>query len=176
MVPTKGFPYLIRAAQLLKKRGRSFELRFIGDGPERRELRALVSALGLDGNVRFLGARPNAEVFHELIGAQVLVVPSARTPDGDMDGLPNVVLEAMSMARPVVGSRLSGIPEAVTHGETGLLAEPENPAELARQIEILFDDPGLARRLGRQARERVPATFDVNQNVHQVIRHIARAK
>lgn len=173
MVPTKGFPHLVEAAQLLKARGLSFELRFLGDGPAKPKLEALVRALGLKEQVSFLGARLNGEVFREIAAARAVVVPSVRAPDGDMDGLPNVVLEAMSMARPVVGSRLSGIPEAVIPGKTGFLAEPGNAADLARHIDVLLKDVALARRLGRQGWERAQTGFDVRKNIRQVIRHIA---
>jgi colanic acid/amylovoran biosynthesis glycosyltransferase len=173
MVPSKGFLYLVRAAHLLKRRGLSFELRFIGDGPLQSKLRAQVTALGLEERVSFLGARPNEEVFAEIAGARVVVAPSVMAPDGDMDGLPNVVLEAMSMARPVVGSRLSGIPEAVAPGETGFLAEPGSAADLAEHIGVLLNDVALARRLGQHGYERVQAEFDSRKNIRQVIRHIA---
>lgn len=175
IVAKKGFDHLVEAASMLQQAGRSFEIRFIGEGPGRPGLEALVRKLGLRQHVTFLGAQPNAEVFHQMAAARVIAVPSVVTSKGDMDGLPNVVLEAMSMARPVVGSRVSGIPEVVLPGETGLLAKPGNARDLAAQLGVLLEDPLVAQTLGRNAQERIRHEFDVRQNVRQVIRHITES-
>jgi len=172
MVAKKGFPHLVRAAELLKEEGHRFELRFLGEGPDRSALEALAQRLGLQQEVVFLGARSNAEVFREIAAARVVAVPSVITPEGDMDGLPNVILEAMSMARPVVGSRLSGISEVVSPGETGFLAEPGDARELAAHLGALLEDAALAQTLGHNARNLIVQDFDVRKNVRQVIRYI----
>jgi len=173
MVATKGFPHLVQAAGLLKQQGHRFELRFLGEGPDRRDLESLVRQLGVEAEVTFLGAQPIAEVFRQMAVARVIAVPSVVTPEGDMDGLPNVTLEAMSMARPVVGSRVSGIPEIVLPGETGFLADPGNARELASHIGVLLEDRLLAEKLGRSAQGLILKEFDVRENVEGVVRHIA---
>jgi glycosyltransferase involved in cell wall biosynthesis len=168
-VAKKGFAYLLDAAGILKREGRHFEVRFIGDGPDRAALESQVNRLGIRNEVRFLGVRPNAEVFDQIDAARVVAVPSVVTDEGDMDGLPNVVLEALGMSRPVVGSRVSAIPEVLVEGETGFLVAPGDANELAAKLGLLLDDPTLAARLGRQGRMRIVRDFDVKKNVRTVI-------
>lgn len=168
-VAKKGFAYLLDAAGILKREGRHFEVRFIGDGPDRAALESQVNRLGIRNEVRFLGVRPNAEVFDQIDAARVVAVPSVVTDEGDMDGLPNVVLEALGMSRPVVGSRVSAIPEVLVDGETGFLVAPGDANELAAKLGLLLDDPTLAARLGRQGRMRIVRDFDVKKNVRMVI-------
>jgi glycosyltransferase involved in cell wall biosynthesis len=169
LVAKKGFSHLIDAASALEKSGRRFELRLIGDGPERRALKAQVARLGLAREVRFLGTQPNSAVFAQLAEARVVAVPSVVTEDGDMDGLPNVVLEALSLGRPVVGSDVSGIPELIVHGETGFLVEPENPLELCEKLSLVLDDAALAAELGSRGRLRIFQDFDVKKNVQRMV-------
>ena len=175
IVATKGFPHLLEAASLLKKAGYHFELRLVGDGPDRRDLESMVHQLGLRDEVRFVGAQPNTEVFRHIGAARVIVVPSVVTSEGDMDGLPNVTLEAMSMGRPVVGSRVSGIPEVVIPGETGFLTEPGNAEELSEKLGLLLENATLAEELGQHGRRLIYEEFDVRQNVRSVIRHVTDA-
>jgi glycosyltransferase involved in cell wall biosynthesis len=174
-VAKKGFAHLLDAAATLKREGRRFEVRFIGDGPGRAALEAQVDRLAIRNEVSFLGVRPNAEVFAEIDAARVVAVPSVVTDEGDMDGLPNVVLEALGMGRPVVGSRMSAIPEVLVDGETGYLVEPGDESDLAAKLSLVLDDPSLAARLGRQGRMRILRDFDVKKNVRTVVDTIARA-
>lgn len=176
LIEKKGFPHLVRAAGRLKTAGHRFELRFLGDGPGRAALESLARELDLRDEVTFLGARPNVEVFQQMASARVIAAPSIVTPEGDMDGLPNVILEAMSMARPVVGSRISGISEVVIPGETGFLSDPGDAEQLAAKLGVLLEDLALAQALGRNARALVVEQFDVRRNVHHVIRHLALSR
>jgi len=146
------------------------------DGPGRAALESLARELDLRDEVTFLGARPNVEVFQQMASARVIAAPSIVTPEGDMDGLPNVILEAMSMARPVVGSRISGISEVVIPGETGFLSDPGDAEQLAAKLGVLLEDLALAQALGRNARALVVEQFDVRRNVHHVIRHLALSR
>jgi glycosyltransferase involved in cell wall biosynthesis len=122
--------------------------------------------------VKFLGAQPNAKVFVQIESARVLAIPSVMTTEGDMDGLPNVALEALSMGRPVVGSRISGIPELIVPGENGFLVEPGNAADLCEKLGFVLDDATLAAELGRRGRLRIQEDFDVKKNVRKVIEAI----
>lgn len=169
LIAKKGFACLVDAASILQRSGRIFELRFIGDGPERQALQSQVTRLGLKGLVHFVGDQPNAAVFAQMAAARVVAAPSVVTAQGDMDGLPNVVLEAMSMGRPVVGSRVSGIPEVVIPGETGFLVEPGDAADLSDKLGLVLDDSKLAAELGHRGRERVLRDFDIKRNVRKVI-------
>lgn len=175
LIPKKGFSHLLRAAAILKQSGQAFEVRLIGEGPERGELEELVRELGLEDEVRFLGAQPNREVFRQIAASRLLVVPSVVTADGDMDGIPNVALEAMSLGRPVVGSQISGIPEVLVPSETGFLTEPGDEAQLARHLGTLLRDAALAQEIGARARALIFERFDLRANVRRVIDHVAAA-
>jgi len=174
-VAKKGFLNLIRAAGLLKEKGLVFEVRFIGEGPDRSLLEAEVERLRLGDEVSFLGGKLISEVYREMAGARALAAPSVVSATGDRDGLPNVILESMGMGRPVVGSDVSAIPEMVIPGETGFLAEPGNPENLAEHLRTLIEDHDLARTLGERGREIVYERFDVDRNVRELIALIAAA-
>jgi glycosyltransferase involved in cell wall biosynthesis len=121
-----------------------------GDGPERDALRRLAAPLG---DVEFAGWLPNEDLRRRMRGALAVCVPSLAASDGDAEGLPNVVLEAMAEGVPVVGSHHAGIPEAVAHEETGLLVPPGDPEALAAALRRLIRDPDLRRSLAKRARE-----------------------
>jgi len=165
LIPKKGFDVLIDALARLEASGADFELVFVGDGPERPRLEALVAQHGLQARVTLRGALPNAEVWRLLRESHALVAPSIRDKDGDIDGIPNVTLEAMATGRPVVGTRLSGIPEVVRDGETGYLADPGDPLQLFEAMRRLGDDLDHAREMGLQARALIEASFDVAVNM-----------
>jgi glycosyltransferase involved in cell wall biosynthesis len=160
LVEKKGHDTLIRAAALLRDRGVPFTLRIAGDGIEWPRLQRLIHALALGDRVTFLGPLTPAEVRAEYASASVFALACRTLANGDRDGLPNVVLEAMSHGLPVVSTRQSGIAEAVEHGSTGLVAEPEDPGSLADALELVLTGDGLSERLGAAARVSVRARFD----------------
>jgi glycosyltransferase involved in cell wall biosynthesis len=160
LVEKKGHDTLIRAAAILRDRGVPFTLRIAGDGLEWPRLQRLVHSLSLGDRVIFLGPLTPAEVRAEYASASVFALACRTLANGDRDGLPNVVLEAMTHGLPVVSTRQSGIAEAVEHGSTGLVAEPEDPGALAAALECVLTDAGLAERLGTAARAAVRARFD----------------
>lgn len=155
LVPKKGFACLVDALNLLRSRGASFRCLVIGDGPERARLEARASACGLAQHVEFAGAQPNAEVERRLAEASIFALPCTIARDGDRDGLPHSIMEAMAAGVPVVTTRLAGIPELVVHERTGLLVDPDAPDQLADAIGRLLSDPDEARRLADAARIRV---------------------
>ena len=164
LVPKKGFGLLLSALAVLKQGGVNAELDLIGEGPERKILEGESKRLGLAEAVHFRGAMPNAEVLTLLSRSEALVMPSQRAGDGNIDGIPNVILEAMGLGRPVVGSNFSGIPEAVTDGETGWLFPPGDVEALATCLRELFSDPCEAARRGAAAAADVRKRFDVRIN------------
>ena len=164
LVPKKGFAFLLRALASLKEAGFPVRLRLVGEGPLEAELRRTAEELGISELVEFAGALPNAETLRVVNESQLLVAPSIRDRQGNIDGIPNVTLEAMALGRPVVGTRLSGIPEVVNDA-TGALVEPEDADGLAKAIRSLLEDrEGLLRR-GAAAREFVLARFDIHENI-----------
>lgn len=158
LVPKKGYPVLLDAVAELARRQVDVECRIVGGGDLRDSLAARVAALGLGDIVTFLGSRTQTGVLDEYREADVFVQASVITDDGDRDGIPNSVLEAMACGLPVVATEVAGIPEVVHDGETGLLVRPE-PGLLADALQSLAEDPRLRARLGDDARRLVVARY-----------------
>lgn len=161
LVEKKGTADLIRAFAAVLEMHPESVLRIIGSGPLDANLRELAEVLKVGSSVRFLGALTSKEVLREIDGAAVLVAPSVTASTGDKEGLPQVILEAGALARPVVATRHSGIPEAIEHGKTGLLVPEHSPDQLASGISELLSDPPRAANLGLAARRKVVSQFDV---------------
>ena len=160
----KGQTYLIEACRLLRERGIEFLCHFIGDGPDREMLAEQARQADLVAQVRFHGRLTQAEIAGLLQGADVVATPSVPTSDGRREGIPVVLMEAMGSGVPVVASDLSGIPELVIDGQTGLLVAPRDARGLAEALARLYSDPALRQRLGRAGREKVVTEFDLHKN------------
>jgi glycosyltransferase involved in cell wall biosynthesis/tRNA A-37 threonylcarbamoyl transferase component Bud32 len=167
--PYKGLPVLIDACARLASAGVDFRCEIIGDGPQRRQLEELIGMKMLNERVRLLGNLPQHEVAERMRGTTVLVLPSVVAPDGQMEGIPVALMEAMAAQRPVVASALSGIPELVDHERTGLLVEPGNAAALAEAIRQILADRDRAAEMGRRGRERVREQFVLSSTVAQLL-------
>jgi colanic acid/amylovoran biosynthesis glycosyltransferase len=165
----KGLTYLLDACHMLADRGTHLDVEIVGDGPLRAALEAQVHDLDLAGQVRFLGSLPHDEVVARYAEATLFVLPSVTATDGDRDGIPNVILEAMAMGLPVVSTRHSGIPEAVVDGETGLLVPPGDAGALAGALASLILDPDRCLRMGVAGRRRVADQFDLEANVGSLL-------
>lgn len=174
LVEKKGFAVLVDACALLRDRGMDFDCRIIGDGPLQGALQAQIDALDLAGRVTLAGPMPQEQLAAELGTAAIAVLPCVITPDGDRDGLPTVLLEAMGKAIPVVTTTVTGGPEIVAEGETGLLCDPGDPVGLADALETLLRDPHRARAMGRAGRLRAERLFDLTTNVAQLTGHFSR--
>ena len=165
LVEKKGFPILLRAAAMLRREGIDFRLRIIGTGPDEPDLRRLASGLALEECVQFDGPVPHEELLPLFRTADLFVLASIVASDGDRDGLPNVLLEALALGVPVVSTRVSAIPELIEHEETGLLVNPGDPGGLAEQMERLLFDEQLRAKVIEQGRREVVTRFDVKENV-----------
>ena len=126
----KGFQFLIDALRLLDKRHGNFFCTIIGDGPLRGDLQQQIERCGLAAKVKLAGSKKSEEILDAFRHADVFALACATDPTEIHDGIPVVFMEAMASGLPVIGTRLSGIPELVRHMETGLLAEPENAEDL----------------------------------------------
>lgn len=160
LVEKKGLDDLLAALALLPHDLRRTNLTVIGQGPLLKEMRAHAEFLGL--SVDFRGALPHSEVLDAIASASVVVVPSRQASGGDVEGLPTVVMEAMSRGVPVVGTRHSGIPEAVRHGYEGLLSDEGDIEGLAANLKRLLQDAGDLDSMGRSARARAADMFDIS--------------
>ncbi len=164
LVDKKGFKDLIDACAVLSQRGRDYRCEIIGHGVLHAQLAEQVSRLGLGDRVRLLGALPRGAVNERVRRAALLAAPCVISELGNRVGLPTVLLEAMALGSPCVSTTVTGIPEVVRDGETGLIAEQNNPASLANAIERLLDDSALGVRLATNARRLIEAEFDIHRN------------
>jgi glycosyltransferase involved in cell wall biosynthesis len=152
LVPKKGFDVLIRACGELQRRGIAFELVILGGGDLHDELLVLAAEQGISDRISLLGSRPQRDVIEQLAAAEIFALSPVVLPDGDRDGIPNVLLEAMAAGVPVVATTVSGIPEVITDGETGRLVPQRRPDLLADALAELLTDPAARTRLGEAGR------------------------
>jgi colanic acid/amylovoran biosynthesis glycosyltransferase len=157
-VEKKGTTYLIEAVRRLEAEGRDVRLLLVGAGPLEDALRRSAASLK---NVEFRGWMPNNELRRWMRGALALCVPSVHASDGDAEGLPTVVVEAMAAGTPVIGSHHAGIGEAVEDEHTGFLVPEQDPDALAAALRRLLDNPALRRQLGANARSAATENFDM---------------
>lgn len=161
LVRKKGLDTFVDACALLGARGVDFEAVIAGEsGDHEEEVRARVAASGLEDRVDFLGPLTQAGLFEEYQRATVFALPCRVLEDGDRDGIPNVLMEAMACRLPVVTTGVSGITELVRDGENGLIVEPDRPADLADTLHRLIKDPELARRLAERGSRTIAERFD----------------
>jgi glycosyltransferase involved in cell wall biosynthesis len=165
----KGFAHLLRACRLLKDQGYNFKCHIVGDGPDRQVLTRQIEQLGLGGTVTLCGALPHQAVIDKYREADIFVLPCITGQDGDRDGIPNVILEAMAMELPVVSTRHSGIPEVVVDGVNGLLVPPADDTALAQALAKLLDDGNGRLQLGQRGRQTVIESFSVEKNVERLL-------
>lgn len=171
LVEKKGMDVLIRAVAELRDSPYRIELSIAGDGLLRSELEALVRSLDLTDTVRFEGSIAHSQVTDWMRNLDAFVLACRKDARGDMDGIPVVLMEAMSQSVPVISTRLSGIPELVVHEETGLLADPGDHVSLAVQIDRLLESVELRSRLAGRAMEHVRREFSQDVNLDRLLRH-----
>src|SRR5438046_6653584 len=160
LVEKKGFADLVEACALLKSRGAPFRCDIIGAGPLEPTLAALILERQLQDHVHLVGPRPRSEVVALVRGAAVFAAPCVVAADGDRDGLPTVLVEAMALGTPCVSTDVTGIPELLAD-DCGIVVPQHDPANLAAALERLLSDSVLRVRLATRARQRVEADFDI---------------
>src|SRR5712691_4797457 len=169
--PVKGHRHLVEAIGLLGDL--DLVCLCVGGGPLRERIEAQIAEQGLAERVLLLGPKERREVVELLREADLFITASVLTPQGDREGIPVALMEAMATGLPVVASRISGIPELVDDGRSGLLVPPGDAEALAAAIRRLHDDPALRERLGAAARERIQAGFDLRRNAAAVAARFA---
>ncbi|QDY89998.1 colanic acid biosynthesis glycosyltransferase WcaL [Arthrobacter sp. UKPF54-2] len=174
LVEKKGFQYLLPAAAELLEAGVHLDLRIAGTGVLAEELEETVGRLGLGGHVRLIGAQTQDQVQELLESSDIFVAPCVVAADGNADGMPTVLLEAMASGVPCISTAVTGIPEVVRNGSTGILARPGNSRLLARAIEKM-SAPGTDRVLmARNARALIEEDFDVRRQA-ELLRSLSLA-
>ena len=169
LVEKKGLEDLITAADILRRRGRLFRVEIIGSGPQGETLKAHAKRMGLTDRVNLLGAQPHDVVCLAYQRAAIFVLPCVVASNGDRDGIPNVLLEAMASGVPVVSTPVSGIPELIESGLDGLLVPPNDPAALAEAIDRLLASRELRERLARAARAKIESSFSLDASAERLL-------
>ena len=178
LVEKKGFPTLIEACALLAKRGCQFTCQITGKGELEAELRSRIEQLHLTNFVKLVGPQPQNKIIELVQEGAVFVAPCMIGSDGNRDGLPTVLLEAMALGTPCISTNVTGIPEVIRHRETGLLVPQLDPIALATAIEALLNNPDLRVQLAIKARKLIVEKFDIHRNsadIRQVF-HTATTK
>jgi glycosyltransferase involved in cell wall biosynthesis len=161
----KGFIHLIRAVRRLRKDGFPVHCRIAGEGEEESNLRKAIARWDLERAVDLCGPVNEDQVRDHLNRCGCFVLPCVAAADGNVDALPTVLLESLACGCPSVSTRLSGVPEIIEDGVSGLLVEPGDHKALARAIRKTIEDPGLTATLAQGGRSRAEERFDIRRNV-----------
>ena len=178
LVPKKGHDDLIDALAALAERGASFTCEIVGGGPLHDELQGRIDRLGLADRVKLVGARSQIELIEYYQRADIFALAPRIVANGDRDGIPNVLGEAMAIGVPVVATAVSGIPELVRDGQSGLLVQPGAPDQMAGALLRLIDDPALRAKLADDARAALELNFDclmTTRDLHNLMQSCACA-
>jgi colanic acid/amylovoran biosynthesis glycosyltransferase len=164
----KGAPFLVEACRILAERGVAFRCTIVGGGPQKALLEQWVTQYGLQNVVELTGSLFQEHVKAYLNRADVFVLPCMQTASGDMDGIPVSLMEAMAMEIATVSTSVSGIPELIEHGHSGLLVNEQDAEGLADALQRLIEDAALRERLGKNGRQKVLREFDVDKSAEQL--------
>jgi len=165
LVEKKGFDVLVRACAILKSQRVRFRCRIVGAGAMERPLRALITELNLEDLIELPGPMPREALISFYRRSSVLVAPCVIGSDGNRDGLPTVLIEAMALGVPVISTDVTGIPELVQHEKTGRLIAQNDPVELAGAIRTSFEQRTHSMEMARDGRRLVERRFDLRCNV-----------
>lgn len=174
LVAKKGLHTVPPALAILRARGMRCRWRVLGDGPELAALQAACAQHAVTELVEFLGPRDNAVIRQELLAADAAVLPCVLAADGERDGIPIFLCEAMALGVPVVTTPVSGIPELVRDGDTGFLARPNDSESLAATLARALADPEATRAIAERGRAAVHDHLDVDESARQLIAEIER--
>ncbi len=145
--------------------GVAFRCEIVGYGEDREKLQSQIDAYGLASVVVLTGKMTHTELIERYRQATLFVLPSQIAQDGDRDGIPNVLLEAMAMELPVVSTDVSGIPEVIKHGVNGMLVPPQDENALADAMAEVISDAALSERMGKEGRHLVETMFNNDRNL-----------
>lgn len=164
----KGLPTIYRALSLLKERGISFTHTLIGDGDDRDVITELIKTLGLENECKWLGTQTHEEVLKQFKRSDLFVLGCEIAPNGDRDGIPNVLVESLAMGVPALSPHISAIPEILINEKTGLTVNPKDPEAMALAMERLLTDEKLREHLIKSGKELVENKFDNKQLIEEL--------
>lgn len=173
LVEKKGFDTLVLAASELQKKGIDFHIEIGGDGPEKEKLINLIAETGLQSYITLVGSLPHQKILAWLKESDIFVLACKIDKQGDQDGIPVVLMEAMAIGIPVISTHLSGIPELIQDGSTGFLAEPNNPLSLATKIQDCLALDNQIAQLTNQARSKIEKDFNIEITTTQLAKLFA---
>jgi colanic acid/amylovoran biosynthesis glycosyltransferase len=174
LVEKKGFADLVAACAILRDRHVSFKCKIVGDGPLLDPLKHQIASLRLEQHVLLVGPKPQEELIDLMQQATVFVLPCIVTDSGDRDGLPTVLLEALASGLPAISTDVSGVPEIIAHGKTGLTTRQNAPGEIAAAVTEMLQNPGFRLRIAVAGRKKAESNFDLKRNV-SVLRNYLEA-
>ena len=159
----KGMDTLVKAFASVRKKHPRAKLIIVGEGEEKRKLRRLIKKYKLGKQVVLKGALPHKEVQHELAKCHLFIIACKTARNGDQEGIPNVLMEAMATGRPVISTYHSGIPELIEHKVTGYLVPERSPSKLGRMINHVLDARGEWGEVVSRAREKVERNHNIEK-------------
>ncbi|MBN2016785.1 MAG: glycosyltransferase family 4 protein [Candidatus Cloacimonetes bacterium] len=165
----KGFPFLLEACALLRDRGIDIKCLIVGEGPNRKSLSNTIEQLNLTDRVSLMGMQPQSYIFEMFNKARMFVLPCVISKNGDRDGIPNVMIEALAMRTPVISTTVSGVPEIIIDHVTGLTVEPRNSAQLADAIIEMLRNPEQSFMYTENGRKLVEEKFDIKKNIRELV-------
>jgi len=168
LVEKKGFKDLFRALLIVKGRGLQFQCAIYGDGPLGQQLKEWIDEHDMEGEVILHGDRTQHELVAAYHSATLFTLTPVQTEDGDRDGIPNVLVEAMAVGLPVITTAVAGIPELVDHDQNGLLYQPHDVEGISSGIIELLGNVEKRRQFGRAASKKVREQFDIVQAAQQL--------
>jgi len=168
LVERKGAPYLLEACRILFQRGIPFKCIIIGGGQQKLALEEKLKQYNLQQRVELKGPVFQKDLKPYLNACDIFALPCITAANGDMDGVPVSLMEAMAMEIPVVSTKLSGIPELIEDGKEGLLTPEKDAAALADALQRLLQNKTLRNALGKKGRQKIIAAFDVDKNAQQL--------
>jgi colanic acid/amylovoran biosynthesis glycosyltransferase len=175
LIEKKGFGHLVEACRILQAADMAFRCLIIGDGPDLGALQARIRSAGLETRIDLCGALPQETVIAAMRSATAMVLPCVVSACGDRDGLPTVLLEALAIGLPAISTTVTGIPEIIDDGQTGLLVPPTDPVRLAEAMRWMAGDLWLRRRVRSAGRAKAERDFDLRRNVGLLRDHFVRS-
>lgn len=169
LVEKKGLIYAIKAVSLLIKKGHNIMYIIAGNGPLKSELYNLILQLGMSGKIKLIGSVDQSRVKAIMMNSDIFLLPSVTGSDGDQEGIPVVLMEAMSTGMPVISTYHSGIPEIVEDGKSGFLVPERDINALAGRLEYLIKHPELCSEMGRVGRDFVEKHYNIKKLNKQLV-------
>ncbi len=168
-VEKKGFIYLIEALRSIKEEDIDFECNIVGDGPLYKEIEEKIYNYNLEKEVKLVGSVGSSEIRNYLNNSDIFVLPCVQAKNGDMDGIPVSLMEAMAFEIPVISTQISGIPELIENGVSGLVVEPENSIQLKEAIIKLIKSQSLREEYGKNGRIKVINEYGLGDNTRILV-------